>query len=355
VNLRLAIEGDAAMNITAPKKMNILLILEVLKKHTDDENKLNQATILDLVEQEYGISVDRHALKRNLDNLLDLNCGVVFDPRNPVTGEPGGWYFMREITDAEMRMLIDGLISSKYIAYDDCMNLIKKLEDLSSTHFRRSSALPQNRIENREIFFNIEEIIYARRQKCKIAFNYMRYGTDLKMHVGTDEDGLPRRHVVSPYNIVITNERYYLICSKDDSDELTHYRLDNICNIEVLEDEKCRPIKELPGFSAGFNLSDYMKPRIYMYSGKVSRVTFRANKLANRNIVSHIIDWFGKDVRFSDECEEFVLASATVNEHAMLFWALQYGTAIEVLEPTGLRKEIRKTISKIADVYNTNQ
>ena len=89
-----------------------------------------------------------------------------------------------------------------------------------------------------------------------------------------------------------------------------------------------------------------------MFSGPVVRVTMRADKLANRNIVGHIVDWFDKgDLRFSDECDEKVIARVTVSEQAMVFWAMQYGTAIEVLEPASLREHIRSAVSKMAQTY----
>ena len=41
-----------------PKKMIILDILEILKKHTDEDHKLSQQQIQELIEKEYGMKVE---------------------------------------------------------------------------------------------------------------------------------------------------------------------------------------------------------------------------------------------------------------------------------------------------------
>ena len=59
------------MYTAQPKNMLIMNILEILKKHSDEEHRLNQKEIIDLLDREYDMKVDRKAIKRNLMNLLD--------------------------------------------------------------------------------------------------------------------------------------------------------------------------------------------------------------------------------------------------------------------------------------------
>jgi len=336
------------MHISKPKKMNILLILEVLKRYSDENNKLSQKEIGDIVERDYDVPFDRHTLKRNLDNLYDFHCGVEYAERNSENEEPGGWYFERDLTDAEMRMLIDGLLFSKYIPYSECKGLIKKLENLASVHFKHSHSLPENRPENKQIFLNIEEILCAMSTRKKIAFHYMRYNLDKSANVRLCRDGRPRRYTVSPYEIVITNGRYYLICATDKGDRLSHYRLDYICDAEVLKSEKRRSIREIPGYRNGLKLAEYMGERPYMtFSGESLRVTI----LLKKEIIGQVLDWFGKDVRFMDETNDTVKAVITVNEQAMLYWALQYGKYVEIIEPKSLRKQIHDIVIAMVERY----
>ena len=55
-----------------PKKMIIINILDILKRYTDENHRLSQREIMDILEREYDMKVDRKAVKRNLMNLIDF-------------------------------------------------------------------------------------------------------------------------------------------------------------------------------------------------------------------------------------------------------------------------------------------
>ena len=90
-----------------------------------------------------------------------------------------------------------------------------------------------------------------------------------------------------------------------------------------------------------------MAEHIYMFAGKSVPVKFRANS----NIAGQIIDWFGTDVKFFDDNGETVEVRVKVNEHAMLYWALQYGRWVDILEPQELREKVKATAMGIAEKY----
>jgi predicted DNA-binding transcriptional regulator YafY len=125
-----------------------------------------------------------------------------------------------------------------------------------------------------------------------------------------------------------------------------------MCAIEQVEGENIRSLNEIPGYEHGLDLSKYMDEHIYMYGGKSVRVKFRADLRANRNIVGHILDWFGTNVQFSDITEDAITATVSVNEMAMFYWALQYGTSIEIVAPVSLRERLRDAANAISEKYN---
>ena len=335
------------------KKLNILMILDVLKEHTDENHKLLQKEIEDMVAKKFfPLTIRRRAVKSNLDCLIEAGYGIEYTKPDRKNGEPGGWYLAREITDAELHLLIDGLLFSKYIPYSQCKALIGKLEGLSSKHFRSRHDLPENQPENKSLFLTIEILNEAIKKGKRVAFQFIYYGTDKKPQTVTNKDGTPHIYRVSPYEIVVTNGRYYLICAHSKGTGLFNYRLDYIHEIALLENENRRPIKEMANCRGGrLDLSAYMREHIYMYGGESRRVTFRADLRVNANIVGHIIDWFGKDVRFSEIAEDAITATVSVNEQAMLYWALQYGMAVEILKPIELREKVREAVASMWEKY----
>ena len=61
-----------------PKKMLIMNILDILKRYTDEDQRLSQKEIMDILEREYGMKAERKAVKRNLLNLIDYGYNVEY-------------------------------------------------------------------------------------------------------------------------------------------------------------------------------------------------------------------------------------------------------------------------------------
>lgn len=125
-----------------PKKMIIINILDILKRYTDENHRLSQREIMDILEREYDMKVDRKAVKRNLMNLIDFGYQVEYSEsiRQGKNGEEEiiftDWYLEKDFTDSELRLLIDSLLFSKHIPYSQCKALIEKLEGLSNCYFK---------------------------------------------------------------------------------------------------------------------------------------------------------------------------------------------------------------------------
>ena len=221
---------------TAPaKKLLIVNILDILRKYTDENHRLSQKQIADLLRTEYNNPADRKTVKRNLTELMELGYEIGYSEvrrvtPNPKTGEPeetyilSDFYLEREFTDAELRLLIDGLLFSKHIPYSRCKSLVEKLEGLSSVYFRARTkhirTLPENAPDNRQLFYTIEIIDEAITKNRQVIFCYCKPGTDKKMHPECREDGTVREYCVNSYQIVAANDRYYLIGNYDKYDNM---------------------------------------------------------------------------------------------------------------------------------------
>lgn len=344
------------MYTVPPKKNLILNILDILKKYSDENHRLSAREIGDILRREYAQTADRKAIKRNLINLLDFGYRIEFSEtvRKKKNGEEetlySDWYLSREFTDPELRLLIDSLLFSKHIPYHQCKKIIEKLAGLSSVYFhskvRHIRNMPEQLPENKELFYIIDVLDEAIQTGKMVAFRYTEYGLDKKPRPRKSKNGEPREYKVSPYQMAATNGRYYLICNRQHMDNVSHYRVDRMIHIRLLE-ESAVPLKSLPGMRRGLDLPRHMAEHIYMFAGDSVPVKFRAK----RYIVNDILDWFGKDVAFSEENEEEVVVAVRVNERAMFCWAMQYGEHVEVLEPKTLRGDVRDAVDKMAKKY----
>ncbi len=344
---------------TQPKKMLIPNLLALLKEYSGPEYRLSQKEILDILKRDYDIAIDRKTLGRNLTELVDAGYPIMFDEiLRPGIGEGTirtNWYLERDFEDSELRLLIDSLLFSKHIPYSQCKELITKLEGLSNKYFKAKVKhimnLPENQPSNSQLFYVIEVLDEAIANGKKVSFQYEEYGIDKKRHPRMNDIKETRQYIVNPFQMVATNGRYYLIGNYDKYDNISHYRLDRIAEIKLLE-VPIKSKKEIPEIKDGLNLSTRMAEHIYMFGGLSTRVKFRAPIW----IADQIIDWFGMDIEFAKEVsgpesEETVLVSVKVNEKAFKLWALQYGMYVEVLEPDTLRAEIKTDIQKISTRY----
>lgn len=342
-----------------PKKLLIMNILDILRRYSDADHRLSQKDIIDILQTEYEMFADRKAIKRNLMNLIDFGYNLEFSEsvRRNKDGEEEviytDWYLERDFSDAELRLLIDSLLFSKHIPYSQCKELIEKIKGLSNRYFkskvRHVRNLPVDQPQNAELFYTIEILDEAIERNRQVVFHYGDYGTDKKLHLRERKDGKPREYLVNPYQMVATNGRYYLIANVERHDNISHYRVDHIRDIEIT-DTPAKPQRKVEGLENGLDLPKHMAEHVYMFAGESQRVIMRTTP----GMAGELIDWFGSGVTFSDETETSVIAHVTANLQAMRFWALQYAPYVTVLAPQSLVDTVKEDLTLSSEKYHND-
>lgn len=149
--------------------------------------------------------------------------------------------------------------------------------------------------------------------------------------------------IVDPYFVVADQSRYYLLCHGD-REGLEPRRIDRIKDIRIVY-RKRKPLAEVAGDD--FDLGKYMREHVYMFSGKVERVTI---KIMTKNI-GYYEDWFGSKYYILDSNDEYTVLACDTNVNAVYYWALQYGNIAKVLEPVDLRNRIIRGLKDILKGY----
>ena len=318
------------------KKLALLRILQILFDYSDREHMLIYEDILSLLQKEYGISVERKAVGRNLSLLKEAGFDIV-------TTQRGTYLAERQFDDSELRLLIDGVLSSSHVSPSQTKALISKLCGLSNKYFRRHvkniySVHEWNKTENQAVFYNIEIIDEAIEKGRKIKFDYNKYGADKKLHRSA-------RHVASPYQMILHNQRYFLMAFEEKWQHVRYFRLDRITNIEETE-EPLTPIRSLKGFENGIDYRRFSASMPYMYSDEPKPVEFLVDGWA----IDQVVDWFGKDFSVEERGDKFLIR-LRASFDAMEYWAMQYANAVEVISPTDLRERVRKNLTAAAEKY----
>lgn len=308
------------------------------------------------------MTADRKAIRRNLLNLMDSGLPIEYSESTRMvtcaeTGEQeetyiwSDFYLKKEFDDSELRLLIDGLLFSRHIPYGQCKRLMEKIEGLSSVYFksrvRHISRINDDRTDNKQLFLNIELLDEAINHQKKVAFQYLEYGTDKKLHPRKRPDGTVREYCISPYQMAAREGKYYLICNYDKYDDIANYRVDRIWNIRIL-DEPVKPFETLRWANGqALDLAEYMKRHVYMCASDNVHVRFRIT----RGMISDVIDMFGKDVVFTGEDESGVTVSVYTNEMAMEQFAKSFAPDVIVLEPRELAEKLKRSMEMSLEKY----
>ena len=325
------------MDSLESKKLALVRILQILEKYSDERHPLLQADIAGHLEREYGIVIERKAISRNLSLLKEAGFEIE-------SGRSGSYLAERSFTDAELRILIDGVLSSKYISRKYSKDLIDKLCGLSNKYFLSHvkhiyTINDLDKSDNAELFYNIELIDEAIEKKRQIRFQFNKYGPNKKLHKSAT-------HHVSPYQLILHNQRYYLMGHNPFFDGITFFRLDHITNMSILED-KLEPLNTIPGYEHGINYKDFASSHPYLFTDKPEWVEF----VTSADMIDQIIDWFGKGITIRSISEETVKIGLNVSPYAMEHWAMQYAGYITVTSPLKLVERIEKRLQEATTNY----
>ncbi len=325
------------MDALEPKKLALIRILQILKKHSDYDHPLTQEEIADHLEQDYGVVIERKAISRNVSLLREAGYEIE-------SGRNGSYLAERVFEDSELHMLIDGVLNSKYITASHSKSLIDKLCSLSNKYFRSHvqhihSVNDWSKTDNQALFYNIELIDDAIERGRQLRFDYNKYGVDKKLHRTTT-------HRASPYQLVLHNQRYYLMSLNERWHNMAYYRVDHITNMTVTDD-KLTPVTDVEGFENGINYSELATSLPYMFTDKLEWITF----YAEATIVDQIVDWFGKNAKI-EKSEQKLKVTVKASPNAMEYWAMQYLNYVEILQPVALRERIKENLKNGIKKYN---
>ena len=315
-----------------PKKLALLRIWQILQKHSDYDHPLTQEDIIKYLEKDYGIEMERKAVGKNIADLRD--AGIDIGSRRA-----GSYIDSREFEDSELKLLIDGVLQSKHITAKHSKDLIEKLCGLSNKYFRSHvknvySVNDWSKTENQALFYNIEVVDEAIATGKQVQYDYNKYGVDAKLHKSSFQR-------VSPYQLILHNQRYYLMGYSDYWGNMTFHRMDRISNMRIY-DKPATPITSVKGYENGLDFKQIASTMPYMYTDTPERIEF----IADEFIVDQIVDWFGKDIRMSvlPDNDKKVKVELVASPNAMEQWALQYLNYVEVMKPEGLRAKIHESL-----------
>ena len=317
----------------AEKKQSLLALIEVLKKHSDENHPLSIKDIQSYLITEYDIELDRRTLYTSMELLRDFGYEISEYDGN-------GYYLIeRQFEKAEILLLCNAIHASHFISSKQSDELIRKLLNTQSKYEQKDfkdkvyMANPL-KTSNKQLLLNIEMVSEAIRDNKNISFTYLKYNNKKEL-VERRQDP----YIVEPRYIVYSDSRPYLIVTSLNHEGFIHYRLDRMKDVKILS-EKSRP---LPRKSDPY---EYAKNKLFMYNGEIHTVTFRCKE----TVMDHMIDIFGTELLVIPEKDDFLIKVRT-SEQGALFLAQQFMENITIVEPKQLKDRFIKTLKDAEKRY----
>lgn len=326
------------MSSPSNKKLSILYTLQVLRDYSDENHLLSQADIALKIEQKYGMVCERKSIGTNIDSLIDFGYDIV-------KTNAGSFLASREFEPSEIKFLVDAVFSSKSINSKHSRELSEKLSEFLSVYQRKQyryiyKADDLNRSDNKQLFYNIDVINDAIEKNRQITFKYNSYGIDGKLT--PKKNG--KDYLVNPYFMVNSQGKYYLVCNYDYYDTLGNYKIEQITDIKMT-DKPRKPISENKDYEENFDIAKYINQNVYMFSSKTIKSKIKLDSCFD----STYIHEFFADATIKEENGKYY-AYVKANEDSIIYWCIQYGDVVELVEPQDVREyiinELHKTLNK---------
>ena len=324
------------------KNGNVLYILKVLKKYSDEEHMLTVREVQRKIKEIYDVEIDTRTIRRNI-NLLKYKLAYDISTRE----ENGkGYYINRDpetdFEPGEIRAIIDNFSYANYIVPSIAKEIIKKCKNMQTIYENEKLKDYQiysvnSKTENAEVIKNIEDISSSIYNNHKIKFEYWKY--EIKNKLKKQIVSIP---TVSPFAIIYNKQEFYFIGIKDGQDKFYHYRLDRMKNVQELNDKIT--IKKTKS-----QIKDFAESTVEMFGGKKEEI----EAICNNCLLNTIFDTFGKNVtieKIPGDDENFKLLVDS-NQMGFKMWAMRNIDMVEVIRPEKLRNEMKDIIEKALKKY----
>jgi hypothetical protein len=251
------------------KECSLFIVLDYLRNHTSENKPLTLEIMCREIEELYGLEMVRNTLTSKLRQLKKI--GYVAEPKNNYV------LTEKEFSDTELRVLIDSLVYTNALSEDSAEELIDKLMYFANDSLRREKKQIKRRMNNysrkngRDIIGSYEYVTEAIRKRKKLLLNVKVLDSYFNM-----VRKYPESVLVSPYELVISNNRYVLICAVDGDETLSEFYLDRITNMSDTN-ENIRPIDEIQGFEKRGALEEYIKSSPTLGGGMLKTFTVKCD------------------------------------------------------------------------------
>ena len=317
-------------------KGRILFLRSWLLDHTDDQHVITTEELITLCKQ-HGFSVNRNTLADDIAVLRSSGLDIITEiVARKGTGTNGYHVGNRAFEQAELKLLVDAVSSSRFITEEKSTLLTEKLSLLTNEQNRRplvSRTFIAGRLKttNHNVLALIDAIFQAIYEHRKVSFHYWDY-TPKKERI-LRHDG--EQYVASPFALVWNDDRYYMAAFSDKRKKIVNFRVDRMCDLEITDEPAV--------IDESFNPAEHSRKVMKMFDGdqRPRRITL----LCENAYMQNVLDRFGEETSTKVADEEHFSAAVTVCPSSTFFaWVMQFRGGILIQKPDAVKQEYEEML-----------
>ena len=316
---------------TYNNKTRILLILDLLKKKTDESHALKASDLLESIQNE-GLKCDRKTLYDDIRSLTDAGFDIIH--------EQGGGYKLLsgEFEDAELRLLADAVYSSKFISAGKTRILAEKLKNQTSIYMAssmiRNIYSSDTKTPNEEVLYNVDTLSRAIQNEKNVEFEYLVWGKDKKLVTKGK-----KKRILSPWALIWQDQNYYLLAYDPEAGKMKHFRVDKMRH--VLETQESRQGEDE---YRKIDVSSYIEETFSMYGGKQETIILDFPE----ELIGIAYDRFGTDItQRKGEAGRIIVRTKCYVSNQFYGWLTGLGPDVKLAGPDTAVSEYKEYLNNL--------
>ena len=344
------------------QKYKSLLVWDILQKRTDDSHAIQLKEIVEHLKM-YGITAERHSIKRDIDDILlllnkdmDIDLDEYGIEERALLGyeveydaAQHGYKVSRRPYDfEELRLLAECVRASKFISKSQEEHLLAAIENLCSDYQieelqNEVYLVGRNKTTNKHIMSTMLTINQAIRQNRKITFRYQKYTIRDRTQQVDRRGGATYK--ISPFKLIINDGYYYVLAWNSKKNTTITYRLDRMKGVDI-DDEPREGGVEF----AKINMKAYTQQHFGMFSGEKKTVSLRFTN----NLLDTMVDRFGtaSDVFYRpDGDRHFVVTTEIAISDQFYGWLCGFRKMAKIVSPPDVVSDFQNFLDDIYGRY----
>lgn len=325
------------------RKVKILILLDLLRQNTDEDHPMTTNAIAENLAQ-LDIPCDRRTISQDIATLNELGYEIL----STMVGHEKGYYVEdRNFSIPELKILIDAVQASSFITEKKSQELTQKLAALAGTH--RAEVLQRNMVcfntrkhTNEKILYTVdtlEEAITTQKKVIFLYFDLNEKGERIYRRGG-------HHYVVEPIALVFNEDNYYLASYSSRHDSTSHYRLDRMDGVKIIEEscsEKATALRD--------QVAAYTEQAFKMFSGHQEDVILEFD----RSVIGAVYDKFGENTAMIPLGEDKCVATVKVRISPVFWgWLFQFGSQMRILSPANVVADYAKMLEEQNAAYHSS-